>query len=87
MYDVPRMHPQSATEQFGALAAMYSLKRAAVPLLPWSSPVMTTTAGSIRGKYQNRGSGFFAAFMLRMMFHRNRCCSSACGIATLLKST
>ena len=35
-------------------------KRPAVPPLAWSSPVITTTALSPRGKYQKRGSGFLS---------------------------
>ena len=53
----------------------------------WSSPVMTTTARSPRGKYQKRGIGMRSALMCVMRFASSRCCSSACGIATLLRFT
>jgi hypothetical protein len=52
-----------------------------VPPTAWSSPVITTTAFSPRGRYQNRGSGFLSALIVTIMFTSRRCCSSACGIA------
>ena len=61
---MPRTHSQSATEQPAGLSALYWSKRPAVPPLAWSSPVMTTTAFSPRGKYQKRGSGLRSRFML-----------------------
>ena len=44
-----------------------------------------TTALRSRGKYQNRGSGFLSRFITWIRLASNRCCSSACGIATLLR--
>ena len=87
MYEVPRTHSQLATLQPAGLAALNWSKRPAVPPLPWSSPLMMTTAFLPFGKYQNRGSGFLTAFIRRIRFASSRCCSSACGIATLLRST
>ena len=63
MYDVPRTHSQLATEQPAGLSALNWSKRPAVPPLPWSSPVMMTTAFLPFGKYQKRGSGFLLSFM------------------------
>ena len=62
MYDVPRMHCQSATQQPGALNALYWLNRPTVPPLAWSSPVITIAAFRLRGRYQKRGSGLRARF-------------------------
>ena len=81
------MHSQSATEQPGGLCAACESKRPAVPPEAWSSPVMTMTAFSSRGKYQNRGSGMTSRAMRVIRFASSRCCSSACGMATLLRST
>ena len=58
----------------------------AVPPLPWSSPVSTTAAFPPRGRYQKRGSGVRSRFICVMRLASRRCCSSACGIATLLRS-
>ena len=58
-----------------------------VPPLPWSSPVITTAAFSSRGRNQNRGSGFRSGFICPIRLASRRCCSSACGIATLSRST
>jgi hypothetical protein len=77
MYELLRMHCHSVTEQPAGLAALYWSNRPAVPPTPWSSPVMTTTAFSPRGKYQKRGSGFLSRFIWPMRFTRSRCCSSA----------
>ena len=84
---MPRMHSHCATEHPAGLAATYWLKRPAVPPLAWSSPVMITAALRPRGKYQNRGSGFLSAVSTPIRLTSSRCCSSACGIATLLRST
>ena len=81
-------HSQSATEQPAGLCALVLCRSGrAVPPLPWSSPVMTTTAFSPRGKYQKRGSGLRSRFIWPIRLASRRCCSSACGIATLLRST
>ena len=48
---------------------------------------MMTTALKPLGKYQKRGKGFFVAFIWRIRLANNRCCSSACGMDTLLKLT
>ncbi len=47
---------------------------------------MMTTASWSFGKYQNRGSGFLSAFIRMIMLASSRCCSSACGMATLFRS-
>ena len=63
-------------------------KRSPVAALPsCSSPVVTTTAFLPSGKYQKRGSGLRARPTLRIMLASRRCCSSACAIATLPRST
>ena len=66
---------------------MYWSKRPAVPPLPWSSPVITTAAFSPRGRNQKRGSGLRSRFICSIRFASRRCCSSACGIATLSRFT
>ena len=86
-YMLERMQSQLATEQPGVLAATSAWKRASTFALPWLSEVMTTTALSLRGKYQKRGSGLRSRFTWRIRFASRRCCSSACGIATLSRFT
>ena len=82
------MHSHCATLQPAGLAAANSAKRPAVPPgAAWSSPVMITAALSPRGRYQKRGIGFLSAVTVPIRFASSRCCSSACGIATLLRST
>ncbi len=81
------MHSHWATEQPAALAALNWSKRLAVAPLAWSSPVMITAALSPRGRYQKRGIGFLSAVSVPSRLTSRRCCSSACGIATLLRST
>jgi hypothetical protein len=86
-YTVDRMHSQSATEHAGSLAASSAWKRGTTVCDPWLSAVATTTAFSPRGKYQNRGRGPRSALIVRMRLARSRCCSSAWGIATFVRST
>ena len=81
------MHSHSATEHPAGLAARYWFQRAFEPPSAWSSPVMITAALTPRGKYQKRGSGFLSAVSRPIRLTSSRCCSSACGIATLLRST
>ena len=86
-YEVNRRHCQLATTQPTGLLAAYWSKRPAVPPFAWSSPVATTTALALRGKYQNFGSGARSSSIWPIRFASSRCCSSACGIATLFRST
>ena len=53
----------------------------------WSSPLITTTAFSPRGRYQKRGSGSLSRSISVIRFSSSRCCSSACGIAILFVSS
>src|SRR3954452_11485761 len=92
MYDVERTHCQSLTEQPGELAAVFSEKRWIVPLgaspalpRPWSSPVSTTAALLPFGRYQKRGIGVLAVWVMRLA--SRRCCSSADGIAARERSS
>ncbi len=80
------MHSQLATEQPAGLSDWYWLKRPAVPPCAWSSPVMTTTAFSPRGRYQKRGIGLRSRAIVVTRFASKRCCSSACGMCILLRS-
>ena len=75
------------TLQFAGLALANQSNIGAVPLLAWSSPVITTTALWRFGKYQKRGSGFLSRFARLISLTNSRCCSSACGMAILSKST
>ena len=81
------MHSHWATEQPAGLALRNWSNRPAVPPPAWSSPVMITAALRPRGRYQNRGIGFLSAVSVPSRFTSSRCCSSAWGIATLLRST
>ena len=81
------MHSHWATLHPAGLAAMNWSNRPAVPPPAWSSPVMITAALTPRGKYQNRGIGFLSAVSTPSRLASRRCCSSACGMATLLRST
>ena len=89
MYDVPRTHAQAATLQPCGDASSKRSNWPIVPGLPspWSSPVITTAAFSPRGRYQKRGSGTRSSACCVIRLARSRCCSSACGIRTLLKSS
>ena len=87
MYDVPRTHSQRTTEQPAGLAALYWSKRPAVPPKAWSSPVITTAAFSLRGRYQKRGIGFRSRLIVSIRFASRRCCSSACGMSILVVSS
>src|SRR5215510_14458407 len=48
---------------------------------------MTTAARWPFGRYQKRGSGLRSRSMTVMRLASRRCCSSACGMATLFRST
>src|SRR5262245_15651567 len=86
MYEVPRTHCQSSTEQPTGLAAEKVLQRFRVPSQQaCSSPVMTTTAFRKLGKYQKLGNGWLS--IARIWRAKRRCCTSACGIAMREKST
>jgi hypothetical protein len=95
-FDPPYMHADgtriafvgsSSTEPPGGLAASCWSKRAAVLPDPWPSAVITTTALCPLGKYQNRGKSFRSEFIEMIMLANSRCCSSACGMATLFRFT
>ena len=81
------MHSQLSTEHPAGLAASSAENRGSTFSLPWLSTAITTTAFLPRGKYQNRGSGLRSAFIFRTRLASSRCCSSACGIATLVRFT
>ena len=87
MYEVDRTHSHWATLQPAGLRALKRSNANAVPpgAFPgeWSSPLITTTAFSPRGRYQKRGSGILSAFISVIRFTSSRCCSSACGMSTL----
>src|SRR5690242_21220502 len=89
MKEVKRRHCQSSTLHPAGLLARYRSNRPLVPLVPGSSssPVEITTAAAPPGRYQNFGSGLVFRLTYSIMFTSSRCCSSACGIDTLDRST